>query len=249
MKKISDIISTPVISLYEGECIGIIYNILFDYRQKSCNYAYIVDDEDNIPRVIRFKDIYKIGSQCIFIKNKSVLSLSTNCDQEISQSINPINLKVYNTDCEFLGTSIDVEIDDKNRCEKIILNNGKEINRNQIFNLGKNTIIISNNKSLTHQNFKPKSDIQISEVKNQKVVILSDKPKKDNKEIDLENNAPTQTKILTDYRFLIGRTLNQDILALNGEIIAKKNATITKDIVNKASFYGKLVEIARYSIR
>ena len=59
--------------------------------------------------------------------------------------------------------------------------------------------------------------------------------------------TPPSNKIITDFRFLIGRYLSQDIVAFNGELIAKKDAVITKDIVNKASSYGKLVEIARYS--
>ena len=75
MNKISEIISTPVISLYEGEYIGIIYNIIFDYKQKKCNYACVLDEKTNIPQIIKFKDIYKIGSQCVFIKNKSYLNL------------------------------------------------------------------------------------------------------------------------------------------------------------------------------
>ena len=78
MYKISDIISTPVISLYEGEHIGIIYNIMFDYRQKKCNFACILNENDNIPRLIKFKDIFKIGNDCIFIKNTSfILSCRT----------------------------------------------------------------------------------------------------------------------------------------------------------------------------
>ena len=57
----------------------------------------------------------------------------------------------------------------------------------------------------------------------------------------------TNNKIITDYRFLINRTITHDILALNGELIAKQNSKVTKEIINKASLYGKLMEVARYS--
>ncbi|HBO48739.1 MAG TPA: hypothetical protein DD614_02730 [Clostridiales bacterium] len=236
MYKISDIISTPVISLYEGEHIGIIYNIMFDYRQKKCNFACILNENDNIPRLIKFKDIFKIGNDCIFIKNLTCLDLETNCEKEMEENTNPINLKVYNLSCEFLGTSHDIIVDDNFRISQIVLNNGKIIERNDILNIGKSTIIVGSDVSI--QKFKPV--VKSIKIQNspKKVMILSDF-------INSETN--TQNKIITDFRFLIGRILSQDVIALNGEMIARKDSIVTKDIVNKASSYGKLVEIARYS--
>ena len=236
MYKISDIISTPVISLYEGEHIGIIYNIMFDYRQKKCNFACILNENDNIPRLIKFKDIFKIGNDCIFIKNLTCLDLETNCEKEMEENTNPINLKVYNLSCEFLGTSHDIIVDDNFRISQIVLNNGKIIERNDILNIGKSTIIVGSDVSI--QKFKPV--VKSIKIQNspKKVMILSDF-------INSETN--TQNKIITDFRFLIGRILSQDVIALNGEMIARKDSIVTKDIVNKASSYGKLVEIARHS--
>ena len=236
MYKISDIISTPVISLYEGEHIGIIYNIMFDYRQKKCNFACILNENDNILRIIKFKDIFKIGNDCIFIKNLTCLDLETNCEKEMEENTNPINLKVYNLSCEFLGTSHDIIVDDNFRISQIVLNNGKIIERNDILNIGKSTIIVGSDVSI--QKFKPV--VKSIKIQNspKKVMILSDF-------INSETN--TQNKIITDFRFLIGRILSQDVIALNGEMIARKDSIVTKDIVNKASSYGKLVEIARYS--
>ena len=236
MYKISDIISTPVISLYEGEHRGIIYNIMFAYRQKKCNFACILNENDNIPRLIKFKDIFKIGNDCIFIKNLTCLDLETNCEKEMEENTNPINLKVYNLSCEFLGTSHDIIVDDNFRISQIVLNNGKIIERNDILNIGKSTIIVGSDVSI--QKFKPV--VKSIKIQNspKKVMILSDF-------INSETN--TQNKIITDFRFLIGRILSQDVIALNGEMIARKDSIVTKDIVNKASSYGKLVEIARYS--
>ena len=113
MKKISDIISMPIISLYEGEYIGIVYNVMFDYRLKKCNYAIILDEKENINYAIKFKDIYKIGNQCIYIKNKTCLNLESNCLKELEENLSPINLKVYSLNCELLGTSNDIVINEK----------------------------------------------------------------------------------------------------------------------------------------
>ena len=127
-------------------------------------------------------------------------------------------------------------MDDNFRISQIVLNNGKIIERNDILNIGKSTIIVGSDVSI--QKFKPV--VKSIKIQNspKKVMILSDF-------INSETN--TQNKIITDFRFLIGRILSQDVIALNGEMIARKDSIVTKDIVNKASSYGKLVEIARYS--
>lgn len=240
MKKISDIISMPIISLYEGEYIGIVYNVMFDYRLKKCNYAIILDEKENINYAIKFKDIYKIGNQCIYIKNKTCLNLESNCLKELEENLSPINLKVYSLNCELLGTSNDIVINEKYEINELIMNNGTSISSDNIFNIGKNVIIVGKVK-FTPNLFKPKQKIVKLPQNENKVMILSDFIKSETK-----SNIST-SKIITDFRFLIGRVLSQDVKALNGEMIAKKNSIITKDIVNKASSYGKLVEIARYS--
>lgn len=238
MNKISDIISTPVISLFEGDYLGIIYNIMFDYRQRKCNYACIVDENDNIPHLIKFKDIFKIGTSCVFIKNKGYLALETNCEKEIEGNLNPLNQKVFDLDCNYLGTSQDVIIDDNYYISQIILNNGTIINKDEIFNIGKSAIIVGKSQ-INIQKLRPNTKTIKIQKTDRKVTILSTPPK--------DKLNTNNSKILTDFRFLIGRILSQDIIAINGELIAKKDAIVTKEIVNKASYFGKLVEIARYS--
>ena len=81
------------------------------------------------------------------------------------------------------------------------------------------------------------------------MIILSELEEINNTNIPYQNNIENkqQSRIITDYRFLINRKITKDILALNGEMIAKQNSKVTKEIINKASLYGKLMEIARYS--
>ena len=151
-------------------------------------------------------------------------------------------MKIYNINGECLGTCIDISLNKNNSIEEIIINNGKTIKFKEILNIGKKIILINNN-SLKLSKFKPKSQIlKIKKDYNKKVVILKDTlPKQQT--ISYEIND----KITTDSRFLIGRILNKDIISFNGEIIAKVGSIITKDIINKASSYGKLIEIARHS--
>ncbi len=241
MNKISEIISTPVISLYESELLGIIYNVIIDYRRKTCKFALILDEKDNIPRVIRFADIFKLGKDCIFVKNSACVEIQTNIDKELEDCTSIINLNAYNLDGEFIGTSIDAMVDDNYNISEIVLNNQTFVHVSNIINIGNSAILIDYNK-VNISRFRPKQKIKLNvpEHVEDKVVILS----------NIINNKDEQqqsNKIITDFRFLVGRILNKDIVAINGELIARNGAIVTKDIINKASFYGKLVEIARYS--
>lgn len=242
MNKISDLISMPVISVYESNYIGIIHNILFNCKQKKCKYLSILNENENIPKLIKISDIYKIGNDCIFIKNEECIDLKCNNDYEIDTYINPINMKTYDLSGELIGTSMDITVNKDYQIEEIILNNNKTIKKNEIFNIGKN-IILTNKNTLNLSKFKPKTKIQKIETTHEKVVILTNTT-------PIPNEAPKEqpnTKILTDFRFLIGRILEKDIVALNGEVIARNGSVVNKDIVTKASSYGKLVDIARYS--
>lgn len=241
MIKLSEIISSPVISLYESEFQGIVYNAVFDAKQKKCKYLCILKEEEGIQRLLQSNDIFLVGDECLFIKNNSMLELQYNFDSNISTYFNPLNLPVYNMDGKMLGTSTDVIVDEKLNIIAIELNNGESIPAQYICNLGKN-IILTNEKRVNISRFKPKTINTTQKIKHDhKVVILSPTPKQDQ-----QNNHGTE-KIVTDFKFLIGRSLIKDILANNGEIIAKNGTLLTKDIINKASLYGKLVEITRYS--
>lgn len=242
MFKISNIISMPVISIYEGEFQGIIYNIMFDFKNKKCKYLCILNEEEGIQKVLKLSDIYLVGDECIFIKNNSVLELECIYNMDMINST-PLNSKCYNMNGKMIGTSIDILLDKKFNLQSIILNNGESINSNQIVNMS-NSIILSNQSPINISKFKPKQKTYIDNIAENKVVLLSP-TKKTN--IIQEKTNNTQNKIITDFGFLIGRKLNKDITAINGEIIAKNGNTITKEIVHKASFYGKLAEITRYS--
>ena len=232
----------PVISLYESEFQGIIFNVIFDFKNKKCKYLCVLNEEDGIQKILKINDIYLIGEECVFIRNDSVLELECNYDNELYNCNTPLNLRTYDMEGKLLGTSSDIILDEKFNIQSITLNNGQDINCENVFNLGK-TIILTTNANVNIAKFKPKQKTTIKKVDSNKVTILTDSSimKGGNQE------NLTINKIITDFRFLVGRILSKDIVAVNGEMIAKTGSTITKDIVNKASFYGKLVEIARYS--
>lgn len=240
MYKVSNIISMPVLSIYESEYCGIVYNVLIDYKSKKIKYISILNENDNIPRIINIEYLYKIGNECIFIKNKENLSLEINHEEELKKYYNPINLIAYDLDGKNLGIVNDAIFNNKNKINEFIINN-KIYKIEEILNIGESAILVYN-KKIDIKKFQPKQEIEIP-LKNEKIVTITNSPNKINQEDNINN------KIITDFRFLLGRRLNKDIIALNGEIITRSGTIITKEIINKASYYGKLVEIARYSIK
>ena len=243
MYKISQIISLPVISLFESELQGIIYNLLFEPRSLKIKYICILDENEGIQKVLLTPDLYTLGKDCIFIKNKQVLQLE--CTHECIMNNHPslLNLKVYNLKGEELGLSNDVIIDNNLRINSIILNTNKVVDAKNIVNIG-NTAILINDSNINIAKFKPK----LKQIKNSyndttKVIVLDNADHTQVSNVNKLNN----TKITTNSSFLSGRILKKDIQTPNGEIIAKQNSIINSEILRKASYYGKLIEIARYS--
>ena len=56
-----------------------------------------------------------------------------------------------------------------------------------------------------------------------------------------QHNMPP--RIISDYNFLLGRTLTEDLFTYNGELIAYSNTPITINVVERARLSGKLLEL------
>ena len=65
---------------------------------------------------------------------------------------------------------------------------------------------------------------------------------------DAYTDAHTPARVISDYSFLLGRTLSQDLATFAGMPLAKKGDKITDTLVNLAMQHGKLVDLALYSV-
>lgn len=65
---------------------------------------------------------------------------------------------------------------------------------------------------------------------------------------DAYADAHTPARVISDYSFLLGRTLSQDLATFAGMPLAKKGDKITDTLVNLAMQHGKLVDLALYSV-
>ena len=62
-----------------------------------------------------------------------------------------------------------------------------------------------------------------------------------------EQKEQVPPRIISDYNFLLGRTITENVYTYNGELIAYKDTPVTVSVVDKARINGKLLELTLHS--
>ena len=243
MINISQLISLPLISIYDGQILGIVKNIRFNPKTNRATYAEILCEEDDSVKILNLKSVYKFGENSVLIKNKSALDLFEEKELEMSSLFNPITCPIFSIDGKFVGSVSDIILKNNLEINKILIDNNQEFSKQQIINFSNNCVIINcQDKKFKLCNFKCKQSFNILNF-DEKVQIqpLSSTEIKD----DTSQRKPH--RVITDYRFLLNRTISKDIFNNNGELLAKANSKITTKTIETARNCGKLVELTHYS--
>ena len=237
MAKVSNIISSFVVSIYNGQTEGVVSNILFNEKKKA-KYL-IISQNDETFLMLDTKDIYAFGDGAVLIKNSQVLNMYENKILESKNCFSPINSIVVNLDGNFLGYVSDIDLDNKYSIVSISVGNDKTIKLCDVLNVTDSAILTCLGiKKPKISNFKA-SNILPTVDNNIKVTIQDDiKP--------VETILPTRS--ITNYNFLLNRKVNRDIQNFNGEIIIKENQIINTKILDIARINGKIRELTKYSI-
>jgi sporulation protein YlmC with PRC-barrel domain len=265
MRRVSELLSKPLISLLEGGNEGVIKNIAFDKRLKKPKWLIFYDDSNE--RAIRISDIFKVGQNAVVIKTRESI-VALNAAEGLVLN-NPINCTVYTSDGKEMGRVKDVVLrDDKDEVLLLELDDFS-IPADQIFSSSGDTVVILEknealkisrsvgNKKTAQQGSHGGGRISAGggnaggrggHADGEKINIKqSDTPV-----ADLTYEAPykdrTQKKLIGDYKFLLGRKTNRDIFDKKNIRIIKKNSSITADVVNAARLHGKLIELTVNSL-
>lgn len=234
MAKVSNIISSFVVSIFNGQTEGVVSNILFN-EDKKAKYL-IISQNDETFLMLDTNDIYALGEGAVLIKNSQVLNIYENKALERENCFSPINSIVVNLDGNFLGYVSDIELSSKYSINSISVGSDKTIKLCDVLNVTDSAIITC----LGHK--KPKltefqTSIDIPNTPNDVKVYIQTKP---------ETILPTRS--VTNYNFLLNRKVNQNILNFNGEIIIKENQIINTKILDIARINGKIRELTKYSV-
>lgn len=229
MTKLSSLISKPVISLYNCECVGIVYNTLFDKQTKSLKYLVILDEENDIEYILNTKDIFHSSHDAIIIKNSEILDLKQNLEMELSPLENVVLKPIYSVDGISHGVVKDIEINNKYKIENIITES-KTIAEKNIVKIDKITLV--SDRKICVARYKPKHKFVSTE--NYPVYIQTTSPK-------------TPTKVSINEDMLLNRTVYRSIIDSQNKVIIKQNTLINNSTIEIAKKHGKLKELFRYS--
>ncbi len=259
MYKVSETISKPVYTIYEGIEVGTILNFLYDNKLKKIKGFFIFDDESEIEQYITSKNLYKIGEDNLLIKNRNKIQISKFEKRSI------LNLDLISLNGESAGEIKDVYFDEKFLVSSVETKKGVIIPAKNIVNIGQDVAIFCNNEQKVNiARMKPISKILVENLPNIKVEILeenklpnipiisnivdSENFVKENKMIGQKIEEPKRKislppKILSNPKSIIGKYAKEMICGINGEVIIKKGQMITDKIYEKAQKHSKLFEL------
>lgn len=248
--EIRDLLSRPVLSLYEGEMLGTVCGVMFDRKLKNMTGIEFATDDD-IHYVVLAKNIYHVGKNAITIKNNEYAILRDNLEP-LPDVGDPTGSKVYSITGELKGVIQSVDLGAKYEVTKISLDNGTEVDLTRLANCSKNTVLVYDEHTTVNINkfrlpkpkfFKSRKDQNVSTLP----VMSEPEPVAQSPiAVYTPTDISLPNKGVTNSSFIIGRRVTKEIFGLNNDIIIKKNTKITQNTINTATKFGKLKELMMY---
>ncbi len=204
MFKATNIIGIQVISVYEGQVLGYVKNLIFSADYKKLKALVICDSKiEEKQYMLDVKNILNL-QDVLFVKNSTLLQVNA-----VQQDNSPINLPAFLLDGKKLGIVCDVILDDKFIVSTF---ETSEQNVNNIAKISKDLIIFGNeNCKFKLCNCKPRTE-------KQKVVQTV------NKNSNVINIPFLIGKKVVKDIF----TFNNEIIIRNGSVVTEKIIQIAK---------------------
>ena len=263
MQKVSQIISKPVYSLFEGALAGTVKNFLFNPKTKKISGFFVFSDESENEFFLATNKIYSIGEDSITIRNLNDLEISQGGFNDPEKIVTNDALTIKG-DC--LGKIVDVFFDEKFSALVFETSSGVAIPSSLLLSVGEDAAIFDLESTASITKFKPKNQkIVVQNLPEIKVSILEEEDagfpiisnnfnessfSKGRKiEGTFEISKPKKTeitfpkKLVSNPKSILGKRANKTILGLNGEIIVKDMQAITEKIIEKAKKHLKLFEL------
>lgn len=239
MLKVSEIISKEVVSIYEGEVLGTIKNVILNSTlTKVLKFVFFNDDTDTDSCVL-INNLYSISENGIMVKNLSKVQFC------LEEENNPINKKIYTISANDLGKINDIVIDEKGNVLKFTTSKSNEFFPLDILNFGSICVVNDAEQQVKISSFRPKNNI------NSSLDIL------ENIQVKIVQMDETKTKITnptfparvtTNVNNLIGKRVSKTITGLNNEVIIKQYNTISKHTLDMAKMHNKTTELLYNSL-
>lgn len=234
-----DFSSLSILSLYEGELLGVVDKLYFDKKMKKLTEIELLG-QNGIKLMLSTKNIYRVGKNAITVKNNQAVELREN-NQDFC--VAPLDSKAYSINGEFLGVVQEIALSDKYLTQKIMLDNGQILEVEDIATSGKNTLIFYNQANKVNlKHFTPK---QPKALKRKTVQVAEVQPI--GRGVCKTEKVETKISSSQDTNFLIGRICTKDIYNFNNELLIKANSIVSKKNISEINKYGRLRELMLYS--
>ncbi len=238
----NEFLSLSVLSLYEGELIGIVDKLYFDKKLKKLIHLELIGENDT-RLILPTKNIYHIGKNAITVKNNQAVSLKV---EESEYFMCPIGSKAYSIKGEYLGIIQELILNEKFLTEKFSLDNNQTLNVKSLASFGKNTVIFyDDNDKINVNKFVPSKSPKLFKSKSLQIanILPIEETSTEEKSPNVVPVEDSKTRALQNTDFLIGRICTKDIFNFNNELLIKAHAVVNKKNLKEINKYGKLREL------
>lgn len=281
MRKISDFLSKPLISLNNATFEGTIIGFLCGKKLKTIEYLCILIENNTLDEIkyVSIKRIKNANENAVTVLNN--LCIKNADDIDIMRFVeNPLNSNVYTSDGKLEGRLTDVLFNDTDKIVTEIFIDDKPIPINRLASISRDIIILYGEgqpvvrKSAPRKIKKPAIDTPVE------ILDGIDDTKTDFDEIGFAVDTPTDNtdaqntiqpatlkiteiplpsaldgakaepvvdkmpaKLISDYRFLLGRVVTNNIYNMQKVLIIRANTIVTAEIVEIARKNNKLIEL------
>lgn len=270
MLELSDILQKNLISKETSKIIGKIKNVYFS---KSCSEIayFVLEDCINNIHLITPSDILAFGDA--LMTHSSVLIKEID-DIDVTQfASNLIDMSVYTQTGILKGSICSVQFSRSGKISKMTTNEYSFTPQN-VAHADDVILLKAQNRNTKQRNIhlpKASQDIPVElfehntqntalEPQNQTIPVYSAPPATPFQDgVLFSDNAikligapqiedgSAITRIISDYGFLLGRTLSDNLNAFSGKPISKKGDIVTAQTIENARFAGKLTELVLLS--
>jgi sporulation protein YlmC with PRC-barrel domain len=228
MKKSSEIIKLPVLSIQDGTSVEKIARLAVNPANKAVEYlAFAGTPWYEPPWVLPWSKLKAVGRDLITIKSrKDMAQVNDGLRQQLAKTVDVIGAEVIDASGRLCGTVADFEIDEvTGELRKLDLEDGGILDAGAIVTLGAQVIVVE-------------GGIEIKETKPE--VKPEPKPKAEAK---AEAKPETKSPAFSESDFLLGKTAAVDITDDKGHVVIAAGTVVTAGEIEAAKAAGALYDL------
>lgn len=232
MKKSSEILNLPVLSIQDGTSVEKIARLAVNPASKAVEYlAFAGTPWYEPPWVLPWSKLKAVGRDLITIKSrKDMAQVNDSLRQALAKTVDVIGAEVIDASGRLCGTVTDFEIDEiTGELRKLDLAEGFILDAGAIVTLGAQAIVVEGGIEFKESKLEPKPDI---------------KPKTESKtEAKAETKTETKSPAFSESDFLLGKTAAVDITDDKGTVVIAAGTVITAGEIEAAKAAGALYDL------